>query len=93
MAERGMIAMFFFPQALDVLGEAIRPYLLDGPAGPHLLCRVVDTGGAFVEATLDGRDAQDRPVQLDLMIPAQFIRLMISVHSNGEFGFAVNAGS
>ena len=29
-------AVFFFPQALEVLGDPVRPFLQDGPAGPHV---------------------------------------------------------
>ena len=45
-------AVFFFPQALEALGEAIKPYLQDGPAGAHVLCHEIDTGGALIEMTL-----------------------------------------
>ena len=38
MNESDGYAVFFFPQALEALGEAIKPYLLDGPAGAHVLC-------------------------------------------------------
>ena len=31
-------AVFFFPQALEVLGDPIRPFLQEGPAGPHVAC-------------------------------------------------------
>ena len=50
-------AVFFYPQALEALGEAIKPYLQDGPAGPHVLCNEIDTGGALIEMTLRGRTA------------------------------------
>ena len=31
-------AVFFFPQALEALGDAIKPYLQGGKAGDHVLC-------------------------------------------------------
>ena len=61
--------MFFFPQALEALGEAIKPYLLDGPAGAHVLCNEIDTGGALIEMTLQGTTADGKTVQLELMVP------------------------
>ncbi|RPE77107.1 SPOR domain-containing protein [Vulcaniibacterium tengchongense] len=85
---RSGFAVFFFPQALEVLGEAIRPYLLDGPAGPHVLCHEIDTGGALIEMTIDGRGPDGRSVSLELMVPANMVRMIVSVHTDGStFGF------
>ena len=48
-------AVFFFPQALEALGEAIKPYLVQVEGGePHILCREIDTAGALIEMTLEG---------------------------------------
>lgn len=84
-------AVFLFPQALEALGEAVMPFLQDGPAGPHIGCNVVDTGGAFVEMTLDGRAPDGRDVSLQLMIPAPMVRMIVSTHSDGLFGFGPHA--
>src|SRR3546814_4764975 len=56
-------AVFFFPQALEALGDAIKPYLQESPAGAHVVCNEIDTGGALVEMTLHGHDSQDRDVR------------------------------
>ncbi|MGO1068491.1 hypothetical protein [Lysobacter sp. CA199] len=80
-------AVFFFPQALEVLGEAIRPYLLDGPAGAHVLCKEIDTGGAFIEMTLEGRTSDGRDLSLELMVPGSMVRMIVSAHGEGSFGF------
>ncbi len=80
-------AVFFFPNALETLGEAIKPYLQDGPAGPHVPCREVDTGGAFIEMTLEGRTADGRDMALELMVPGAMVRMIVSARSDGSFGF------
>ena len=80
-------AVFFFPQALEALGDAIKPYLQDGPAGPHVPCREVDTAGAFIELTLEGRTPEGRQVELELMVPGNMVRMIVSARSDGEFGF------
>ena len=87
MNESPGFAVFFFPQALDALGEAIKPYLQDGPAGLHVPCREVDTGGAFIEMTLEGRTADGREVALELMVPGNMVRMIVSARSDGDFGF------
>lgn len=83
----GGYAVFFFPQALEALGEAITPYLVDGPGGPHVLCREIDTGGALIEMTLDGQAPDGRAVELELMVPTSMVRMIVSAHSDGAFGF------
>ncbi|MGH8083327.1 MAG: hypothetical protein ACREP7_22310 [Lysobacter sp.] len=80
-------AVFFFPQALEMLGEAIRPYLLDGPAGAHVLCKEIDTGGAFTEMTLEGRTSDGRDLSLELMVPGSMVRMIVSAHGESSFGF------
>ncbi|WP_147652777.1 hypothetical protein [Vulcaniibacterium gelatinicum] len=87
MNEARGYAVFFFPQALEVLGEAIRPYLSDGPAGPHLLCAEVDAGGPLAELILEGRTPDGREIALELMVPTNMIRMVVSARSDGVFGF------
>ncbi|MEF9978683.1 MAG: hypothetical protein RR969_12300 [Thermomonas sp.] len=87
MNESAGYAVFFFPPALEALGDAIKPYLQDGPAGPHVSCREVDTGGAFIEMTLEGRTADGRAIALELMVPGNMVRMIVSAHSDEEFGF------
>lgn len=84
-------AVFFFPQALEALGEAIKPYLQDGPAGPHVVCGGVDTGGAFIEMSLRGATAEGRAVELELMVPSGMVRMIASAHSDALFGFGPHA--
>ena len=87
MNESAGYAVFFFPPALEALGDAIKPYLQDGPAGPHVPCRDIDTGGAFIEMTLEGRSPDGRVVELELMVPGNMVRMLVSARSDGEFGF------
>ena len=85
--------VFFFPQALDALGEAIKPYLIDGPAGAHVLCTEIDTGGALLEMTIAGTTPDGKPMQLELMVPTSMVRMIVSAHSDGSFGFGPRVAS
>ena len=80
-------AVFFFPQALEALGEAIKPYLQDGPAGPHVVCNEIDTAGALIEMTLQGTTREGRWIALELMVPSNMVRMIVSTQSDESFGF------
>lgn len=80
-------AVFFYPQALEALGEAIKPYLQDSQAGAHVLCNDIDTGGALVEMTLRGSAPDGSELTLQLMVPSGMVRMVVSTHSGGGFGF------
>jgi len=88
MADQQAYVVYFFPQAVEVLGDAIKPYLSEGPAGAHVLCSEIDTGGAFCEMTVQGKSATDKPIEIELMVPVGMIRLIVSVQDGEhEFGF------
>lgn len=88
MSELHSYAVFFHPQALEVLGDPIKPFLSEGPNGAFLLCREIDTGGTFCEMQLGGTDAEGKPRDVELMVPTGMIRLVISTTAaEFEFGF------
>lgn len=87
MDDKNGFAVFFFPQALETLGEAIKPYLQDGPAGVHVVCREVDTAGALIEMTLDAQTTDGQTLQLELMVPTNMVRMIVSARSDVTFGF------
>ena len=87
MNEANGYAVFFFPQALEALGEAVKPYLQDGAGGPHVLCNEIDTSGALIEMTMRGTTNDGKPVGLELMVPTSMVRMIVSSQSDGAFGF------
>lgn len=80
-------AVFLYPQALAMLGEAIKPYLRDDERGPHLVCSAIDTGGALIEMTLEGRTDTGETVSVEVMIPVNMVRMIVSARSDAAFGF------
>lgn len=87
MTDRSAFAVFLHQQGIDALGLAIKPYLVDSPAGPHLQCVEVDSGGALFEMTLVGKNAEGKTVEVELMVPIGMVKLVVSVRQEGEFGF------
>lgn len=80
-------AVFFFPQALEALGEAIKPYLQDGPAGEHVVCNEIDTAGSLIEMTMRATANDGKPAVLELMVPGSMVRMIVSSQSSASFGF------
>lgn len=81
-------AVFLFETAFEALGDAIKPYRQEGPAGAFIQCIGVDTGGSFVEMTLNGRSPSGESSEVELMIPMGMVRLIASIHSESVFGFS-----
>ena len=87
MNDKNGYAVFFFPQALEALGEAIKPYLQDGPMGEHVLCNEVDTAGALIEMTIQAQTTDGRTATLELMVPTSMVKMIVSARSDTAFGF------
>lgn len=87
MNEANGYAVFFFPQAMEALGEAIKPYLQESPAGPHVLCNAIDTGGSLIEMTMRGNTDEGKLVVLELMVPVSMVLMIVSTQNDGSFGF------
>jgi len=87
MSDFNGYAVFFFPNALEALGDAIKPYLQDSPGGPHILCRDIDVGGALTQLTLEGRTTDGRNLDLELMFPTSMVRMIVSARTDPAFGF------
>jgi hypothetical protein len=81
-------AVFLFPQAIETLGTVIKPYLTDAATvGPHIVCSEVDPSGPFFTLTVQGRNADGKAVEAELLMPHGFIKLVVSLHSEHGFGF------
>jgi hypothetical protein len=80
-------AVFLFPQALEALGDPIKPYVREAPVGPHIVCTEIDASGPFFGMTLAGQGAQGQPLSLELMVPSSMVKLVMSMHGEHEIGF------
>ena len=87
MDDKNGYAVFLYPQALEALGDGVKPFLRDGAAGVHLVCRGIDTGGAMFKIDLDGHTAAGDPLALELMIPGSMVKMIVSARIEEAFGF------
>jgi len=87
MSEPARYAVYLFDNALESFGEAVKPYLTDGPFGPHVRCTRVDTGGALFQMFISAMDAAGAAVDYEIMIPIGMVKLVLSTHDEPDFGF------
>ena len=82
--------VYLFPNAIEVLGDAGKPYLKESPSGTHFACKDVDTSGILTEMTLDAGDGKI----VEVMIPTNMVRMVVSNSSSeGAFGFGRRGGA
>jgi hypothetical protein len=88
MSEETQYAIYLHANALEALGEPIKPYLTQGPNGPHIVCTELDTGGALAEMCVQVNNAEGKPVVTEVMIPVGMIRMVVSIGGfDDRFGF------
>lgn len=88
MVDDTQYAVFLHENALAALGDAIAPYLTQGPSGPHILCTELDTGGALAEMLVEVAGSDGSLTRTEVMLPVAMIRLILSTGSPGDpFGF------
>ena len=91
MPEQMKYAVYFHANALEALGDAIKPFLSQGPNGPHVVCAEIDTGGALCELTVEQANSEGKTITTEVMLPVAMIRLVLSLGGDdGSFGFAVD---
>ena len=87
MSDTTNYAVFLYPQAIEALGDPIKPYLHDTPMGTHIVCAEIDASGPFFGMTLIGQGAQKQPLKLEIMVPSSMVRLVMSMHGEHDIGF------
>jgi hypothetical protein len=87
MVDATNYAVFLYPQALEALGDPVKPYVREAPVGPHLVCAEIDASGPFFEMKLAGQGPSGKPLELVLMIPSSMVKLVMSMHGEHEIGF------
>lgn len=87
MPARPHHAVYLFQQALETLGDAVKPYLQEGPHGPHFLCVEIDSGGSLFGMTIPGLSTEGEPLEIAIMVPSAMVRLVLSMQPELEIGY------
>lgn len=85
-------AVYLFDSAYEALGEALAPFVIEGPGGKQICSRTVDTGGAFIEMIVDGVTDSGEAVEVEVIVPIGMVRMIVSTRGRSSFGFRIRAG-
>lgn len=80
-------AVFLHPQAIESLGEPIKPYLRDAAGGPRIVCSKVDASGPLFTMRLLGQGDKGEKLELEIMLPVAAIKLVMSMRGEHEIGY------
>lgn len=81
-------AVYLHDTAIEALGEAIKPFLSQGPFGPHFVCTEFDTGGPLCEMNVATTTSEGVKQTTQVMFPVAMIRLVLSLGGLADgFGF------
>ena len=91
MASKTVCGVLLFDEAIVALGEAIKPYLSEGPIGHFIYCRSATQVGSFMDMVFDasrsgGRIKEDMRVS----IPAHFVKFVVSAENDLPIGFGTS---
>ena len=88
MADQRTYAVYFHASAIEVLGEPFKPFLVESPDGPHVMCKEIDTAGSFCEMTVVHTNEKGKPVECEVMVPSAMVRLVVATNgAEVDFGF------
>ncbi len=87
MGDVRYFAVFLFPHAIESIGTTISTYLRQGPPDVHLLASSIDTSGPLFAMVVPGQGPEGVPIDIELMLPHQFVRLVMSVRDEQSVGF------
>ncbi len=88
MSDQRTYAVYFHANAIEVLGEPFKPFLMEGADSPHVICKEIDTAGSFCEMTVVHHDEHNKPVECEVMVPSSMVKLVVATTSvQVDFGF------
>jgi hypothetical protein len=87
MAHKQTYAVLLFKEAIDVQGDALKPFLRSGQFGEFIPCISVDTNGPLCTLVVDTRVDGPTEMTVELQIPYPMIRLIVGSEVEGHAGF------
>ena len=64
--------------AINELGEDIKPYLTEGQHGLYLYCKDVDMSQPYLHMVADYRGQDCEPFELEIYVPHHYVKLIAS---------------
>lgn len=88
MNNKAVCGVLLNAQAYAVLGEALRPYIKEGPIGKYIYCRTAQQIGSFLDMTFSP-EMCDGSVkdEMRISIPLQYVEFIASAEGSLPIGF------
>jgi hypothetical protein len=90
MPNKHTYAVLLFKEAIEALGEAIKPFLRSGQFGDFIPCQSVETHGPLCTLVIDTRSEGATDLTVELQIPYPMIKLIVGTESEGHAGFGLS---
>ncbi len=93
MPPKTVCGVLLYKEGYDELGDAIKPYISEGPIGKYIYCRSAQEHGSFLDMTFTP-DMCDETVKCDMLIsvPLRFVKFMTSGSDSLPIGFGSHNG-
>lgn len=79
MATDDKYGVLLTDQGWDELGEALKPYVQNGPIGKYIYFKELTFTGSFISLTFTPNQVQDRIVtEMQIYIPSHFVKFVAS---------------
>jgi hypothetical protein len=87
MASKQTYSVLLFAEAIEVLGDAIKPFLRTGQFGDFIPCQAVETHGPLCTLVVDTRSEGATDLTVELQLPYPMIKLIVGTEAEGHAGF------
>ena len=91
MATRTHFGILLTDQAYEDIGEALKPYVQQGPIGRYLYAESVENQGNFILLTILPTEVQNRiTCPMTIWIPTQYVKFVVGSERPEILGFSSN---
>lgn len=94
MSKRTHFGILLSAQAYEDIGEALKPYVQQGPIGPYLYAESVENLGNFILLSILPEEVQNRiACPMTIWIPVQYVKFIVGSERSEILGFTSKSNS
>jgi len=85
--EESVWGVILTDDAINELGEDIKPYLTEGQHGLYLFCKDVDMSQRYLHIVAEYQEPDCEPCELEIYVPHHYVKLIASSTDKNKIGF------